>query len=209
MLATAQHGARDQGGQSIRSGQTANPVISMPESLQTLYRPVLEAVAFAARAHHGQLRKDGQTPYVSHVFRVCLVLRDLFGVADRAVLTAAVLHDTLEDTTTDFDDLEELYGKDIAAWVAALSKDKRLAHDAREEAYCRGMTAGPWQVQVCKLADVFDNLMDSSRGPAQNRDRVLRNARRYLDALRIDLKEQAAEPWRKVEALYQEIKSSD
>jgi guanosine-3',5'-bis(diphosphate) 3'-pyrophosphohydrolase len=180
----------------------------MPDTLQSLYRSVLEAVAFAARAHKDQLRKDGQTPYVSHVFRVCLVLRDLFGVADRTVLIAAVLHDTVEDTTTDFDDLEEAFGKDVAAWVAALSKDKRLAHDPREEAYCRGLTAGPWPVQVCKLADVFDNLMDASRGPAERRERVLQNARRYLDALRRDLKEQAAEPWRKVEALYQEIKSS-
>ena len=43
------------------------------------YRELLAAAAFAARAHDGQYRKDGKTPYVSHVFRVCLVLRDLFG----------------------------------------------------------------------------------------------------------------------------------
>src|SRR5260221_8249950 len=36
-------------------------------------RLLLEAVAFAARAHHGQLRKDGATPYVSHAFRDALV----------------------------------------------------------------------------------------------------------------------------------------
>lgn len=183
-------------------------MIAMPDTMQARYRPVLEAVAYAARAHRDQLRKDQKTPYVSHAFRVCLVLRDLFGVTDRAVLTAALLHDTLEDTTTDFDDLEETFGHDVAAWVAALSKDKRLAHDPREDAYCRGLTTGPWQVQVCKLADVFDNLIDSSRGPAQQQERVLQNTRRYLDALRRDLKEQAAEPWRKVETLYQEIKSS-
>ena len=46
------------------------------------YRLLLEAAAFAARAHRGQLRKDQQTPYVSHVFRVCLVLRDRFGFDD-------------------------------------------------------------------------------------------------------------------------------
>ena len=44
---------------------------------------LLEAVAFAARAHQGQIRKDGQTPYASHTFRVCLVLREIFGIADR------------------------------------------------------------------------------------------------------------------------------
>ena len=56
-------------------------------------RLVLEAASFAARAHHGQMRKDNATPYVSHVFRVCLVVRDVFGFHDAATLTAALLHD--------------------------------------------------------------------------------------------------------------------
>src|SRR6202011_6080662 len=37
------------------------------------FQPLQEAVAFAARAHRNQLRKDKETPYVSHVFRVCLI----------------------------------------------------------------------------------------------------------------------------------------
>src|SRR6516225_8090826 len=86
---------------------------------------VLNAIAFAARAHRGQTRKDGKTPYASHVFRVCLVLRDVFNIDDRPALTAAVLHDTIEDTTTDFDDLAETFGEEVAEWVAMLSKDKR------------------------------------------------------------------------------------
>ena len=95
-------------------------------------RPLLEAVAFAARAHQGKLRKDGATPYVSHVFRVCLVLRHIFGINDQQALMAAALHDTVEDTDTDFDDLKEKFGTDVASWVAALSKDKRLADEERE-----------------------------------------------------------------------------
>ena len=82
-------------------------------------RPLLEAVAFAARAHQGKLRKDGATPYVSHVFRVCLVLRHVFGLEDRQALMAAALHDTVEDTDTDFDDLKATFGDEMAAWVAA------------------------------------------------------------------------------------------
>src|SRR5262249_49786728 len=97
--------------------------------------PLLEAIAFAARAHKPQLRKDGQTSYGSHVFRVCLVVRHVFGVSDPRVLTAAVLHDTIEDTTTDFDDLTDRFGPDIASWVAALSKDKRQQEEEREKAY--------------------------------------------------------------------------
>src|SRR5438093_5908981 len=89
-------------------------------------RPLLEAVAFAARAHQGKLRKDGVTPYASHVFRVCLVLRHVFGIEDIQALMAAALHDTVEDTDTDFDELKETFGDEVASWVAALSKDKRL-----------------------------------------------------------------------------------
>src|SRR5205823_3522167 len=63
------------------------------------FHHVLDAAAFAARSHQGQLRKDKQTPYVSHVFRVCLILRDLFGFDDPRMLCAALLHDTVEDTT--------------------------------------------------------------------------------------------------------------
>src|SRR5439155_8693079 len=95
--------------------------------------PLLDAVAFAARAHRSQTRKDGQTPYVSHVFRVCLIIRHLFDSADSDVLTAAVLHDTIEDTTTDFDDLAERFGTTVAGWVATLSKDKRLVDERREQ----------------------------------------------------------------------------
>jgi guanosine-3',5'-bis(diphosphate) 3'-pyrophosphohydrolase len=164
----------------------------MPESLEQKHRPLLEAVSFAGRAHQGQLRKDGRTPYVAHVFRVCLIVRDVFGVADPQALAAAVLHDTLEDTTTDFDDLVERFGPDVAAWAAALSKDKRLPYEEREQAYCRTLAAAPWQVQVGKLADVFDNLLDMGSLPEAKRLEALRKKQRYLEALRSGLKPEAA-----------------
>jgi guanosine-3',5'-bis(diphosphate) 3'-pyrophosphohydrolase len=157
-----------------------------------------EAVAFAARAHRGQLRKDGATPYVSHAFRVCLAVRELFGVADPRVLAAAVLHDTVEDTTTDYDDLAERFGPEVAGWVAALSKDKRLPFAEREAAYGRALADGPWPVQVCKLADMYDNLCDLANLPTAERGRGIANARRYLTALKEGLKPEAAAAWETV-----------
>jgi guanosine-3',5'-bis(diphosphate) 3'-pyrophosphohydrolase len=151
--------------------------------VEQTYRFLLEAVSFAARAHHGQMRKDRQTPYASHVFRVCLVLRHVFGIDDPAVLTAAVLHDTIEDTTTDYDDLHERFGAEVAGWVALLSKDKRLQDGPREQAYMAGLAAAPWQVKVCKLADIFDNLLDSRHVTEQQRRRSLARSRSYLNAL--------------------------
>ncbi|HZT82144.1 MAG TPA: HD domain-containing protein [Gemmataceae bacterium] len=158
-------------------------------------QPLLRAIAFAARAHRSQVRKDGRTPYASHPFRVCLITRHVFGVTDNAALTAAALHDVIEDTTTDFDDVAEEFGAEVAGWVALLSKDKRLPEDEREAAYTAGLTAAPWQVQVCKLADVYDNLLDSAGAPPEQQGKRLRRSRQYLDALRAGLKPQAKAAW--------------
>jgi (p)ppGpp synthase/HD superfamily hydrolase len=144
---------------------------------------LLDAVAFTARAHQGQLRKDKQTPYASHPFRVCLVLRHVFGIDDPEALTAAVLHDTIEDTTTDYDDLAEQFGPQVAGWVAALSKDTRLPEEEREQAYRAGLAKADWQVKVCKLGDIFDNLVDSRNLSAERRRHACQRSRAYLGVL--------------------------
>jgi guanosine-3',5'-bis(diphosphate) 3'-pyrophosphohydrolase len=147
------------------------------------FQRLLEAIAFAACAHQGQFRKDRITPYHSHVFRVCLIARHVFGVEDVAVLTAAVLHDTIEDTTTDFDDIEERFGAEIAGWVALLSKDKRQRDEERERDYCDHLRSAPWQVKICKLADIYDNITDSASLKPERRSRTYQRSRVYLDAL--------------------------
>src|SRR6478609_2528890 len=108
---------------------------------------VFAAAAFAARAHRHQLRKDHETPYISHVFRVCMVVRQVFGFDDPKMLAAALLHDTIEDTATDCDDIIERFGPEVARWVAALTKDMRLPHDEREDVYAKGLAAADWQVK--------------------------------------------------------------
>jgi len=130
-------------------------------------------------------------------------VRHLFEVADPRVLAAAVLHDTIEDTTTDYDDLEEQFGPEVAAWVALLSKDKRQEDHAREAAYQAALAAAPWQVQVCKLADVHDNLTDALGTPQQ--PRALSRAREYLAALRSNLKPEARGPFEIVSRLLEQI----
>ena len=173
----------------------------------TTHRLLLEAISFAARAHQGQLRKDERTPYASHVFRVCLIVRQVFGVDDASVLTAAVLHDTIEDTTTDFDDIAKEFGPEIAVWVSALSKDKRLPEDPREKAYEAQLAQAPWQVKICKLADIYDNLMDAIHMPQEKQARSKRNAHRYLAALKSNLPEEARRPWDAVARLLAEIEA--
>jgi guanosine-3',5'-bis(diphosphate) 3'-pyrophosphohydrolase len=134
------------------------------------------------------------------------VAREVFGVSDPKTLITALLHDTVEDTTTDFDDLEEKFGADVAGWVGMLSKDKRLPEPEREQAYVAQLARAPWQVKLCKLADVFDNLMDPIRTPAQA-GKAFKNAHRYLDALRHGLPDEARRPWQVVSDLLAELES--
>jgi guanosine-3',5'-bis(diphosphate) 3'-pyrophosphohydrolase len=170
-----------------------------------LDRKLLEAVAFAARAHQGQLRKDGRTPYLSHVFRVCLIVRDVFHITDSRALMTAVLHDTVEDTLVDYDELEEKFGAEVAGWVALLSKDKRLPEAERERAYVERLARAPWQVQACKLADIADNLMDVANLPPERRAHSIARARQYLAALKAHVAVEVKQPYEIVSRLVEEV----
>ena len=159
---------------------------------------LFDAIAFAARAHRHQIRKDGVTPYVSHAFRVAMVVRQVFGIDDPKVLAAAVLHDTIEDTPTDYDDLAERFGADVAGWVAALTKDMRLPEPEREAAYLRQLVAAGWPAAVCKLADIYDNLGDARHLSPAARQRTVERSRMYLDALRPALPPEAGQAFARV-----------
>ena len=122
---------------------------------------VQRAISFTSRAHLNQGRKDGKTPYVAHPFRVFFIVRHVFRSKDPVALCAALLHDTIEDTTTDYDDLLEAFGAEVADAVAALTKDMRQRSDLREPAYDEQLKASSWQARLVKLADVYDNVCDA------------------------------------------------
>ena len=119
------------------------------------------AVSYAALRHKYQVRKDGKTPYVAHPFRVAMVVRHVFGEADETTMVVALLHDLIEDTTTDYDDIAEQFGLEIADCVAALTKDSRLHQQLREDVYYKNLENAPWQAKLVKLADVYDNYCDA------------------------------------------------
>ena len=126
---------------------------------------VLRAASFAARKHRGQTRADGLTPYFSHVARVTLILTHLFGVQDETILAAALLHDTLEDTATDYDELAELFGVRVADIVVLLTKNVMLPKKEREEDYIARLRRASEDVMIAKMADLYDNLSDRVRTP--------------------------------------------
>ena len=146
---------------------------------------ILKAISFASRAHDGQIRKDGETPYASHPVRALFILRDIFGVEDEKLLISAVLHDTIEDTTTDHDDVSEEFGIEVADIVALLSKDKRKGEEIREAEYLKQLKEASDEVKVVKLADVYDNVSDCETAGAQKHiDKTLRTARKYIKAFK-------------------------
>ncbi len=118
------------------------------------------AASFAARAHRNQIRKDTSTPYISHPVRVAMTVALVFGCSDETAITVALLHDTIEDTTTDYDDLEEHFGRAVADCVASLTKNMSLREDIREPEYDSRLAKADWRARLVKLGDQFDNLCD-------------------------------------------------
>ena len=81
------------------------------------------AISFAARAHAGQVRKGTSTPYILHPLEaavICATITD-----DAEVLSAAVLHDVVEDTDATIEQIEAEFGSRVAVLVANESEDKR------------------------------------------------------------------------------------
>jgi guanosine-3',5'-bis(diphosphate) 3'-pyrophosphohydrolase len=163
-----------------RLHQEVVKVVTMPDPNDIVFA----AASFAARAHRHQKRKDDTTPYVSHVFRVCLVVRHVFGFDDPKMLAAALLHDTIEDTDTDYDNVFDEFGKEIADWVSALTKEKRWQEEKREALYAETLRASPWQVKVIKLADQYDNLADCTSRDKAGQSKTADKVRFYLKAVR-------------------------
>ncbi|MBI2933373.1 MAG: bifunctional (p)ppGpp synthetase/guanosine-3',5'-bis(diphosphate) 3'-pyrophosphohydrolase [Planctomycetes bacterium] len=142
----------------------------------------LRALSFAARRHGAQWRKDGETPYVAHPARVLFILGHVFKVSDPDTLAAGALHDTIEDTTTDWDDIAREFNPRIADFVALLSKDKRKEEGTREGEFVEQLAQAPIGVKLCKLADTLDNLLDAQGLPADKRRKALDKARGLLSA---------------------------
>lgn len=135
------------------------------------------AAKLAAHLHRHQLRRDGETPYIAHPVRVMLTLSQVFNVRDPDLLAAALLHDAIEDTTGDYDDVLEAAGPAVADIVACLSKDPRIRENRREELYHEALANADWRVKLIKMADVYDNFRDSRESnlqKASSTDNVLK-----------------------------------
>jgi guanosine-3',5'-bis(diphosphate) 3'-pyrophosphohydrolase len=147
-----------------------------------------EAASFAARRHKGQMRDDGETPYAAHPFRVAMTVRDVFGCGDEAALCAALLHDTIEDTATDYDDVAGAFGAEVADLVAALTKNMILPEGEREEDYHARLRKADWRARLVKLADQYDNFSDLGSGKKDRAENTRKKCREAIELARPDRK---------------------
>ena len=87
------------------------------DQVQEVYRAYL----FGAEAHEGQHRLSGE-PYIYHPIAAARILAELR--LDHKSIIAAILHDTVEDTRTSFDEIEEAFGKEVRDLVDEVTDDE-------------------------------------------------------------------------------------
>lgn len=124
---------------------------------------VIQAMIFAERKHRGQTRKWTGEPYVVHVMNVARMVAA--HTMDPHIVCAAILHDTVEDTDTTFDEIFSEFGIRVTEMVRALTnvdhshgnRKTRKAIDASRLEH-----AGS-DVQMIKIFDIIDNWETISR----------------------------------------------
>jgi guanosine-3',5'-bis(diphosphate) 3'-pyrophosphohydrolase len=140
---------------------------------------ILRAVAFAADKHRNQRRKDREaSPYINHPIALANVLAQS-GVNDPSVLVSALLHDTIEDTDTTADELENAFGREIAEIVLEVTDDKLLTKAERKRLQIEHAASISDRAKLVKLADKICNLRDMSSSPPA--DWSLDRKREYFD----------------------------
>jgi guanosine-3',5'-bis(diphosphate) 3'-pyrophosphohydrolase len=143
-------------------------------------RLLVDAVAFAAYKHRRQRRKDAEaSPYINHPIALARVLSVEGGVSDTTLLAAAVLHDTLEDTETTFEELKGRFGAAVAAVVLEVTDDKSLPKKERKRLQIQHASRISRRAKLVKLADKICNVRDVAASPP--RTWPLRRRRQYFD----------------------------
>jgi GTP diphosphokinase / guanosine-3',5'-bis(diphosphate) 3'-diphosphatase len=128
----------------------------------------VEALSFAADKHRNQRRKDcAKTPYINHPIAIAHILLNEAGVSDETVLIAALLHDTVEDTDTSFEELEQRFGPVVRELVSEVTDDKSLPKAARKQAQIDHAPSLSDRARLIKLADKTANLRDVANAPPE------------------------------------------
>ncbi|KAL9693212.1 hypothetical protein quinque_012497 [Culex quinquefasciatus] len=134
------------------------------QDVPTVLQIYTNCVNFAAVKHRNQRRLDSdKTPYINHPIGVAHILTAEGGVTDFEVIQAAILHDTVEDTDTSFEEIEQNFGLRVRQIVAEVTDDKSLAKAERKRLQIEHAAVVSPQAKLVKLADKIYNLRDLQR----------------------------------------------
>jgi (p)ppGpp synthase/HD superfamily hydrolase len=136
-----------------RALSTIHFMDSLPVKLSSRVR---QAVQFAAIRHKDQKDKAGK-PYIAHCFRVALAVWHL----GEDYFIAGILHDTVEDTATTLDEIENLFGKSVRNAVDSVSRREFPKKESYEDFVLRSK-ADPIG-RLVKIADLYDNMSPERR----------------------------------------------
>jgi guanosine-3',5'-bis(diphosphate) 3'-pyrophosphohydrolase len=127
---------------------------------------LLAAIRFAADKHRQGRRKDEESsPYINHPIAVAEVLADVGGVTDLVTLQAAILHDTIEDTKTTSEELEELFGAEVRRVVEEVTDKKSLPKDVRKSTQIKSAPNLSHRGKLVRIADKICNVIDLTDTP--------------------------------------------
>jgi GTP diphosphokinase / guanosine-3',5'-bis(diphosphate) 3'-diphosphatase len=135
------------------------------------------AYSFGQGAHSGQFRKSGE-PYISHPLAVARILSGLH--LDAPTLTAALLHDVVEDTHISKEEISERFGSPVAELVDGVSKLDKIQFQTREDAQAENFRkmllamARDVRVILIKLADRLHNMQTLEAMSAEKQRRISR-----------------------------------
>ncbi len=127
---------------------------------------LVRALDFAANKHRDQRRKDEfATPYINHPISVMKILSNEANIEDKYVLSAALLHDTIEDTNTTYSDIVNEFGLPVASIVLEVTDDKSLPRDVRKQKQIEHASTLSLEASLVKIADKIANLRDLKHFP--------------------------------------------
>jgi len=151
---------------------------------------LLKALQFSALKHRNQRRLDvDASPYINHPISLASILCNEAHVTDVEVICGALLHDTVEDTETTPEELEQEFGVVIKNIVMDVTDDKSLRKHERKQAQIDHAAHISDKAKLVKLADKISNLRDVSVNPPpdwslQRRQEYFDWAKRVIDQLR-------------------------
>jgi (p)ppGpp synthase/HD superfamily hydrolase len=127
---------------------------------------LLRALDFAARKHRDQRRKGNhQAPYINHPIEVARLVATVGECDDIAVLQAAILHDTIEDTDATPEEIEREFGADVRDLVLEMTDDMSLPSPQRKLKQIDRAGSLSARAKLIKIADKIANVGDIARHP--------------------------------------------